>query len=334
MSAGKQAAARFRIIDRCFTQPGQKVWTIDEIRWKMEDEYDIKVTKRTLERDFRAMRQSEQLRFYAPITYCPHKMGYYYENPNYSILKLPLTEDQLQFLEIASQILQRFQGMTFFSPMEEIVAKLSNTLKDLRHNTEKVKYPFIQFEEAAWQKGLELIEDLIQAIKNRQPLTIPYNPFGKKLTEHKFHPYFLKQYKQRWYLIGMSDGKKLIFPLALDRMKKPEPLDIPFKPIPISNPDEFFKNVIGISYAQATPENVVLSFTPGQGNYLKTQHLHHSQKILSDNEKEFKISLQIVPNYEFISLLMSYTPDVVVLEPESLKVKIQELFKKGLEKYE
>ncbi len=131
----------------------------------------------------------------------------------------------------------------------------------------------------------------------------------------------------------MLDIKKLVFPLALDRMKNVADFDAAFQPNPISDPNEFFKNVIGISFAQSPAENIVLSFSPQQGNYIKTQHLHKSQKILVDDEKELRISLHIVPNYEFVSILMGYTPDVVVLEPASLKDKVKELLEKGLGRY-
>lgn len=332
MSSGKQTYIRYHIIDRCFSSPGQKYFTIEEILEKLAD-HDITVTKRTIENDFKSMREDSQLGFYAPIAYCWINKGHYYTDPDYSINKLPITQDQVKLLEIASHILQQFKGMNFFSEMEEIVDKLGNTVKDLRKGDKKESYPFIHFEEAAFQEGLQHMAPLIKAINEEQPVTIQYNPFGKELKEHNFHPYFLKQYKQRWYLIGRPDNKKLIFPLALDRMKNVTYFHSVYKANPISNPEEFFKNIIGISYAQAPAENIILSFSPQQGNYIKTQYLHKSQKILVDNEKELRIALKIVPNYEFISLLMGFTPDVEVIEPQSVRDKVKTLFEKGLERY-
>jgi predicted DNA-binding transcriptional regulator YafY len=106
-----------------------------------------------------------------------------------------------------------------------------------------------------------------------------------------------------------------------------------YKPCPVPNPDEYYKNIIGISYPESIPEKIILSFTPTQGNYIKTQYLHKSQQIQVDNEQELRVALHVFPNYELISTLMSYGPDVKVREPQSLREKLRELYRKGLEGY-
>jgi predicted DNA-binding transcriptional regulator YafY len=134
-------------------------------------------------------------------------------------------------------------------------------------------------------------------------------------------------------LIGSPENKDIVYPLALDRIRKVEELIVEYKSCPISNPDDYYKNVVGISYPESEPEKIILSFAPSQGNYIKTQYLHKSQEILIDNEKELRISLNLFPNYEFISTLMSYGADVKVVEPESLREKVKEMYRKALEGY-
>ena len=66
------------------------------------------------------------------------------------------------------------------------------------------------------------------------------------------------------------------------------------------------------------PENIELSFGVRQGKYVKSLPLRHSQKIIIDNEKEFRISLKLVPTLDFIRDLLRFADSVEILKPESL----------------
>jgi predicted DNA-binding transcriptional regulator YafY len=332
----KQPHYRFLIIDRLLfhiDESKRQYCTLLDFVEEMRKQ-DLKVSLRTVERDIATMRKNTQLGYNAEIKYCRKKQAYYYKVPGYTIAKIALTDDQLQLLEIASGIMKKFKGMSTFSEMDKVVDKLSEAIIQLKKPQTKRSNSFILLEEAPHQEGLQHLEGLMWAIFNKQPLKIQYNAFGKENKEHHFHPYFLKQYKQRWYLTGSAENKPVIYHLALDRIRKVEELVVEFKPCPISNPDDYYKDIIGISYPESSPEKIILSFAPTQGNYIKTQYLHKSQEILVDNDQELRIALHLFPNYEFISCLMSYGPDVKVLEPESLKIKVRELYRKALEGYE
>jgi predicted DNA-binding transcriptional regulator YafY len=331
----KQPHLRFSVIDEMlFYRPGEKIkyCTLLDFMKEMQKR-DLKVSIRTLERDINTLRKNTQLNYDAPIEHCDKTPGYYYSKPGYSIRNTAITQDQLQLLTIASGLLQRFQGMGKFSELEGVVTELEKTLTKANTSQSKSTNSFILLEEAAHLEGLQHMERLVMAIWDKQPLKILYNAFGKENKEHQFHPYFLKQHKQRWYLIGSPENKDVIYPLALDRIRKIEDLIVYYKPCPVSNPDEYYQNIIGISYPESTPEKIILSFTPTQGNYIKTQYLHKSQQILVDNEQELRVALHVFPNYELISTLMGYGPDVKVLEPQSLREKLRELYRKGLEGY-
>jgi len=78
---------------------------------------------------------------------------------------------------------------------------------------------------------------------------------------------------------------------------------------------------------------VVLSFDPYQGKYMKTQKLHSSQKILIDNETEFRVQLKVYIAFDLVKELLSYGSDLKVIEPLSLINQIKEAHKAAFERY-
>ena len=80
-------------------------------------------------------------------------------------------------------------------------------------------------------------------------------------------------------------------------------------------------------------ERVVLSYQAFQGNYIKTQPLHATQKILVDNADELRIEIYVRPNYELEEQILKQGERVTVLEPQWLRNEIKARLKKALEGY-
>lgn len=97
--------------------------------------------------------------------------------------------------------------------------------------------------------------------------------------------------------------------------------------------EEKFRHSYGIITDGTKPEKVVLSVLPEEINFLKSLPLHHSQKIVSEDDKECIIELFISPTYDFIMEILSMGKEITVIEPISLREKIKEILKKTLENY-
>jgi hypothetical protein len=99
------------------------------------------------------------------------------------------------------------------------------------------------------------------------------------------------------------------------------------------NVKSVFDDIIGLVFSISDLQTVVLSYTPMQGKYIKTQPLHSSQKILIDDEKELRIQLTVRPNYELTEQILKQGERVVVIEPESLRQEIKQRLQEALSKY-
>lgn len=110
-------------------------------------------------------------------------------------------------------------------------------------------------------------------------------------------------------------------------------VDKTFKRDETINPDELFKHSYGIWDDPSMPvEEIELSYSPLDGKFIKTTPLHSSQKILIDNDIEFRISLRLRITNDFVMALLSRSASLTVIEPPSLRARIREICKEAIER--
>ncbi|AQX14168.1 WYL domain-containing protein [Elizabethkingia meningoseptica] len=180
-------------------------------------------------------------------------------------------------------------------------------------------------------RGLHNLQELVQAIKLHKCVNFHYRKFNDDKGEKKtVQPYALKEFRNRWYLLGNEAGAKTFFikTYGLDRMTDLQQTAAGFHKVDCDVEAAFEHSFGIISSLGKEPENIILSMDAVQGNFLKALPIHHSQKIILDNSKEVRIGLSLVPTYDFIQELLTLTGLVKILEPESLKIKMNELLKK------
>ena len=188
----------------------------------------------------------------------------------------------------------------------------------------------IMFFEKRKSLGLHNLHDLVQAISQQKLVKFEYRKFSEdKAVVKTLEPYALKEFRNRWYLLGNEKGSKEFFmkTYGLDRIRGLEVLNTNFEKVDFDI-DAVFKNSFGIiSTLDKAPEEIILSMTAEQGNFLKTLPIHHSQKIIKDTADEVRISLKLFPTYDFIQEMLSLAGLVKVLEPKSLRERLNAILK-------
>jgi predicted DNA-binding transcriptional regulator YafY len=172
--------------------------------------------------------------------------------------------------------------------------------------------------------GTEYMQDLIKAIEGEITINIVYERFGQADSfEILVEPYALKEFKNRWYLVGKDSVREKIRTYGLDRIQSIEFSNTKFTHPKSFNLNEYFKYCFGIFIPPVIkPEKIVLSFTPQIGNYIRTMPLHESQEVITDSEQEFRISLYLCITPDFITEIRSYGRGVQVIKPKSLTTQI------------
>jgi predicted DNA-binding transcriptional regulator YafY len=267
------------------------------------DDIGLKTSQRTTERDIGAIRND----FGIEIAYNREKDGYYIDYEN-SIN----VESFFRFLEIVNTA-------------ELLTESLTDSKEVLN---------FISFDTGGGLKGIEQLKPLLQAIKTHRKISFKhFNFHTEKIKGFSMKPYLLKEYQNRWYIVGVVEGINELRSFGIDRIDSLKVKAETFTPDKTINPLEKFENTIGLVYSFNEQQKVVLSFTPNQGHYIKALPFHKSQKIIVDNEKECRIELNIIPNYEFSQKILMHADTVKVVEPAWLVNEIKSHLKNTLDLY-
>lgn len=184
---------------------------------------------------------------------------------------------------------------------------------------------YIHFEKRRPQ-GTQHLYGLLDAIKRRLVVTLEYRKFwNDEVTSRTLHPYALKEFKNRWYLIALDKKDERIKVFGLDRIS-----DLHVTQKKFSYPNDFsvaqmFANCFGIiTPNDLRPQEILLSFPASQGKYIKSLPLHESQEILVDDDKELRIKLRLCLTHDFIMELLSYGEQLTVEAPSELRRIIKE----------
>ena len=277
--------------------------SFDEIKNYLSN-HDFEVSNRTIQRDIEQIRSE----FGIEIQYNRFKNGYF------------INEDLSLDLE---------SFVRFF----EIVNTADLLIESLKESKDTLDY--ISFEAQGSLKGIENLKPLLFAIKNRRVISFTHENFYEKThSNHTVKPYLLKEYQNRWYLIGTIKPTDEFRTFGIDRISNLVVSETTFKPSKKKKASKLFEHTIGLTYSLGEVEDVVLSFTALQGKYIKTLPLHSSQRILVDNEKELQIKLKIIPNFEFQQQLLKLGDNVKVLQPQWLADEIKMVLTNTLKQYD
>lgn len=179
--------------------------------------------------------------------------------------------------------------------------------------------------------GYEYLTTVIQAMRENKTLAFTYQSFWKK--EPKVvtaEPYFIKVFKQRWYLIAHIPGHENLRTYALDRMQDLKITDKKFKLPKNFDAQEMYATAYGIVVGEEEKvERIELNVYNNQAKYFRSLPLHHSQREIETTEYCSVFEYYLKPTYDFVQELLSHGPDVEVIHPNSLrqlmKQRIQEM---------
>lgn len=183
--------------------------------------------------------------------------------------------------------------------------------------------------------GTENLYGLLHAIRNRLQIKFTYHKFWEEAPSQRIvKPYALKEFNNRWYILAKEENGDIVKSFGLDRLTN---LEITRKTFEFSmdyNIEESYRYCFGIiSPNGEEPQEIILSFTPFQGKYIKTLPLHESQQVLVDNKEEMQISLKLCVTQDLVMELLSFGADMKVLKPQLLVDEIRKAHKKAYKQY-
>ena len=269
------------------------------------------------------MRKDQGLGFNAPIVYNRRTRRYYYEQPNYSIDNRSLSDKEIFSLVFASQLLEQFKNLDVFTTFQSTVQKLIDAVEIFTEDANHTLEDKIEFEHVPELKGSEHLEIILRSLSEKIVLQFNHQSFySENINTYIIHPYYLKEYRNRWYLIGFNEKYGGIRTYGLDRIKSIEQLDEYNFIESEFNAQDYFKNIVGVTALKQEPKEILLSFTKRQSKYLITQPLHDSQEIVEEKEDEIIFKYYLIPTFEFTAQILGWGDQVKVLAPKEYQEKV------------
>jgi len=330
MPITKNALIRLKYLDRLLSDrhhfyDRKTLW--EKVNEMLNDAGFRQVTRRCIETDIIDLMDAP---FNAPIEkYIKNGKECLRYERGFSIFKEELSWQERNLLSELLSTIGQFDGLDNFEWLDKF--KIGLEIEDRKQ--------VISFSNNPYLRNSNLLGTLFDMISNEVVIRLSYHTFTDEAVRSiDFHPYLLKQYNDRWFLLGAADSDKAILTFALDRIDNVEPL--PERKYEDCTEDlaERFKDIVGVTlYEDREVEHIIFWVSDYSKDYIITKPIHESQKSLRNNAIDTLLkkypnlgsggifSIDCIPNYELIRELCSFGKELIVLEPSSIK---DEIFKR------
>jgi predicted DNA-binding transcriptional regulator YafY len=335
MSQIKNAQIRYRVIDRCLRNEYKPYPSKEDLRQACEEAlfgsvFRENISDSTIEKDIFAMRMEQD----APIKYSKKNLGYFYEDPNYSINETPLSNEDLDAIRFAANTLIQYKDIDMFKQFGFAIDKIFDRVTISDNPEAKDISNLVQFETAISVKGNELLAPILQAIRIKKIIQFEYISFQtNKKKVRRVVPFMLKEYRNRWYTITYDCVKDSIITYALERIENFEETPETFTKSIKFSPEKFFKNAIGITANESEPMKIIFKADNIASKYIISQPFHQSQEVLKEGKNKTTFSLEVIQSEELIRSFLSYGGEIEIVEPQELRSEIINRLKKMCDNY-
>jgi predicted DNA-binding transcriptional regulator YafY len=330
MPTDNKQLLRLQILDQCFADQSQ-VYTFDKLLKACN------TSRATLRRDLRYIRDTYGENVFAKDhNRQGHQLIYRYAIPGFTICQDHLDSAQLAQIKSMIIFLNRFMGEPQFEYLQSIIKQLER-----KHQLDiPPTQAIVHFDGNVNIDCNQYLAPLYEAIINQQCKQIYYKPFTKSLRIYIAHPYLLKEYNRRWYLLcgtqDSADGAVTLRTLPLDRIERLTDIVASFISPQIALPDEeisdYFRYIIGVTRKDNHPvHDIEIKCDPKEFMYISTKPIHPSQRIIPDKPNHIKLRVQ--ENYELYQRLLFYGDKIEVIYPQSIRDEFRKVLQGMLSKY-
>ena len=332
MANTKDYAMREMILDRCFSTGKEytREQLMDIINKELVNRGMLPIRSRnTFSLDINEM-NSKFLNLYGMegiVFEDRHKKRYYrYRAGIDSIYNRELTAEEVEKLHEVRSLLQGLRGMVEMDWLDEMTARFDQRAMGASN-------PIAGFEDGTEGDAKHFLS-LFNAIAHKQTVTIDYQRFGLDSKQRIIFPYYLKQYRRRWYLFATILDHEFITCFSLDRI-----LTFAYNnEVAYVNTDvdfnHYFDDIVGVSHPDGGQvEHIVITGDRWVEHYLRTLPIHPLQKLESLGDEGCRVTLDVMINNELIQELAFYGDHIRVVTPQSLRDKMAERARKQLDDY-
>lgn len=292
----------------------------------------FEVSERTIYRDL------DYMRYYynAPIKYNASKRGFYYEQKDFRIRDLKLSEGELFYLALFDQLLVQFKN----TPLESSLKSIFNKILSTMDQSIQADLSFLSTELLSITDPLSIIDPqifstIIDSLRTRTTIIIGHQPLSKQIPmDRTIEPYHLLCQRGNWYALAFCHTAKDVRVFSLSRIKRIQCLDTQYTKPEHFNINDHIDPSFGIFGNQNKTWLIRLLYAGTAAAFAKEHIFHHDQKIKENPDGTVEISFKTNQLIEATRLVLNGGPLVRVLEPQELIYEVIRHCKSTLALYE
>jgi predicted DNA-binding transcriptional regulator YafY len=341
MPVDKNTIFRYKILDSLFRTGDFNTGQILEIvNKKLSSKQKLSVSKRTIQNDLKEMNELAkdiieidyniiETKYFGSI---PH---YGYEDKNDSLFKLSISNEQIKNINKA------YETLIAQNSKSKVALNLKRTLLNIQQTYDLNEYNSFSkviFDEEPEYAGKEHLSILLNKIIEQTAITFEYKEFEAQPKTIQLHPYFLRQFNNRWYIFGAITDLE-IKRFALDRVSaiKNSKAEFIVSKNDILFYENRFRDLIGVSEStneNANKELIMFKVEVVRANYIDTKKIHHSQKKISETKTHKTFSIEVIPNKELDALFLQFGMDIEIISPKHIREKMKTILEKAVKNYQ
>ncbi len=317
MNLSKSAFRRYKVIDNLLRNKMRRYPNMEEIIQECITKLDFEPSPETIQKDIANMRLPYPDGFDAPIRYCPRNKGYEYTDPNYALSGISLRQEELDAIRESVDVIKAIGGSRISEQFNHAVEKLMSVTMEQKLN-ENEKRPILQTMIPPQSRGFEHFDCLYEACKHSTPVSFIHFSYKKRIFKHiTLHPFLIKEFENRWYVIGYSEQHNSVRTFGLDRISEPMLIKKRFHFADQRAVDAFLNDVYGVfPIPDAKKERIVVRVSQLGTHYLQAYPLHTSQEIKKNSSGSSEVSFNLVPSIELARYILSQGRHMRILEPQ------------------
>lgn len=344
MPQNKNFHKRITILDECFSNRAG-AFTLERLLDAVQDKLGASVSRKTIQNDIKYIKETieaEKSSFidftknpvFVPKLYEGKKRIYKYSDSNLALGNHLLSKTDKEQLDATLAILSRYRDRVDFFWLDELFPRIKKAFNLVHQDYNGL----ISYQSNRDYSGKSWVGKLYNQLLLKKVLHVTYQSF-KDAEPHirVIHPYHLKQYNNRWFLLAHEESENYngITNLALDRIVSIKESKVDIIPNSISWGD-YFDEMIGVSRTkEQKPVTLKLQFSKERFPYVQTKPLHGAtQKLDKSDPDKRTISISVVPNKELYQNILSFGNDVTVLEPKHVVEEMKKIVGDMNKKYE
>ena len=340
MPRNKDAITRCLAIDKCLHNHARH-FCLEDLRKACNRALyltdDDGVSIRTIQNDLIYMRSENGYNAEIEEYWIDRRKYFRYADKHFTITNQPMNAEEASILQQVMLLLSRFDGNPALDWIEDLKLKLEEVTQI--GNQKQI----MSFENNPYLKNIELLRSLFNVIIEQKVINLTYHPFGKEEVKYIVHPYLLKQYNKRWYLLGKISTSEL-YTFPIDRIKSIKELIGEDYQTMDFDAEDYFSDIIGVTkYVDRKVERIMVAISLERFPFIETNPLHPSQRIIkrgmSEKYQDWTnthkiIALDVIINHELFNTILSFGKDMIVLEPLILKEIILQNLKENMAHYQ